>query len=55
MGATRGDETRNFLRAQTAETLDASLARETFQVRLLGRAEDLDAFFGEVIIEAGKR
>src|SRR5207248_1284875 len=55
MGAARGDETRNFLRAQTAETLDAFSRRKTFQVRLFGRAEDLDPFFGEVIIEAGER
>jgi hypothetical protein len=55
MRAARRDEARNFLRAQGAKALNTCPARETFQVRLLGRAEDLHAFLREIIIEARER
>ena len=52
--AARDDQAGNFLPAKAAETLGAGPRRETIEIRLLGRAQDLDAFFGEVIVEAGE-
>ena len=55
MGAPRRDQARNFFRAQTTEALDALPPGETFQIRLLRGAQDLDSFLGEIIVEAGER
>ncbi len=44
-----------FCAHKRAKSLDARLGPKTFQIGLLGRAEHLDAFFREVIVETGKR
>src|SRR2546423_14469668 len=55
MRTARGHQARNFLGAQTAEALNALPARKTFEVRLLCRAEHLDAFLGEITVKTRER
>ena len=55
MRTARNDDAGNFLRAKRAETAPPNLGRQTLEVRLLGRAENLHAFLGEISVEAGER
>jgi hypothetical protein len=54
MGASRINQARNFLLAQASKALEARLGSQAFQIRLLGRPQDLHPFFGEITVEAGE-
>ena len=54
MGTTRDDEARNFLRAEISESLNPQFRRQTFEISIFGRAQNLNAFLGEVTEETGQ-
>src|SRR5712691_11532893 len=55
MKSARDHETRNFSSAEIAKAFYAKSLRQTFEVGMLSRAEDLDALLREVTEETGKR
>lgn len=55
MKTSGNDDARNSRLAKGSETAMPLRAGQTFEIRLFRRPEDLNAFLGEISIEAGKR
>src|SRR5438270_11944526 len=55
MKSPRHHDARNFAFTELAHSLDPRFLGQALQIRMFGRAQNLDAFLGEIGVEAGER